>query len=55
LVKNNVTTLQHPQYSSDLAEDEFLLVSSIEISTEGRRFCYATDIIKNATKELKRL
>jgi len=32
----------------------FLAVPSTEFSIEGWRFCDANDIIKNATKELKR-
>jgi hypothetical protein len=32
LVKNNVTTLEHPSYSSDLIPGDFLLVPSTEIS-----------------------
>ena len=35
LSKNNVTTLQHPPYSSGLAAADFLLVLSTEISIEG--------------------
>jgi transposase len=35
LVKNNVTTLEHPTYSSDLIPADFLPVPSSEISTEG--------------------
>jgi len=40
--------LEHPPYSPDLAAADFYLL-------KGRRFCNATDIIKNATEELKRL
>jgi hypothetical protein len=42
LVTDNVTTLQHPQFSSDLAEADFLPVPSTEISIEGTTplLCY---------------
>jgi hypothetical protein len=55
LTKNNVTTLEHSSYSSHLAPADFYLFPGLKSSLKGRRFCYATDIIKNATKELKRL
>ena len=35
LAKNNVTTLEHPPYSPDLAATEFLPGPSREISFEG--------------------
>jgi hypothetical protein len=55
LSKNNVTTLQHHLYSSDLAAAHFYPFTQLKSSLKGRRFCDATDFIKNATKELKRL
>jgi len=35
LLKNNVTTLEHPPYSSNLIPADFLPVPSTEINTEG--------------------
>jgi hypothetical protein len=55
LSKNNVATLQHPPYYFDLAAADFYLFSQLKSALKGRRFCGATDITKNATKELKRL
>jgi hypothetical protein len=50
--KNNA---QHPPYSPDLTAANFYLFPKIKSALKGRRFCDATDIIKNATEELKRL
>jgi hypothetical protein len=47
LAKNNVTTLEHPLYSP-------VCILFLPALKEWR-FCGATDIIKNATEELKRL
>ena len=55
LTKNYVTTLQHPPYSPDLAPADFYLFPGLKSALMGRRFCDATDIIKNQTEELKRL
>jgi transposase len=55
LTKNNVTTLEHPPYSPDLAPADFYLFPQLISALKGVRFCDATDIIKNATEELKRL
>jgi len=46
LVKNNVTTLEHPV--------DFYLFPRLKSALNGWRFFSALDIIKNATKELKR-
>jgi len=54
LAENNETTLELSPYSPDLAPADFLPVSSTEISIEKTVFCYAIDIIKNVTEELKR-
>jgi len=51
--KNNVKTPEHP--STDLAPADFCLFPPPKQAQKGRRFCDATDFIKNATKELKRL
>jgi hypothetical protein len=53
--KNNVTTLEHPPYPRDLAAVDFYLFPGRKSAMKGRRFCDATDIIKNAMEELKRL
>jgi hypothetical protein len=55
LANNNVTTPEHPSYSPDLAAANFYLFPRLNSALKGWRFCDATDIIKNAMKELKRL
>jgi transposase len=55
VAQNNVTTLEHPPYSPDLAAADFCLFSRLKSALKGRRCCDATDIIKNVTEELKRL
>ena len=55
LAKNGVTTFGHPLYSSDLAPADLYLFPSLKSALKRRRFCDATDIIKNSTEELKRL
>ena len=52
--KNNVTSLKHPPYYSDLTPADFYLFPRLELASKGRRFCDSTDI-KNAMGELKRL
>jgi len=42
-------------YSPDLAPADFHLFPSLKSALKGRRFCDATDIIENATEELKGL
>jgi hypothetical protein len=54
LAKNKVTTLLHPPYSPDLDTAGIYLFPRVKSAVKGRRFCGATDIIKNATEELKR-
>jgi len=49
-----VTTLEHPPYSPDLATGDFYLLPPLKSSLKGRRFYGVTEIIKNATEELKR-
>jgi hypothetical protein len=51
----NVTALACTLYSPDLAQADFYLLPRLKSAMKGRCFCHATDIIKNATKELKRL
>ena len=55
LAKSNVTTLEHPPYSGGLVTAEFYLLPRLKSALKGTRFCDATDIITNATDELKRL
>jgi len=50
LAKNNVTTLENPPNSSDLAPaDFFFLFVQMKSSLTGWRLYDATDITKNAT------
>ena len=55
LAKSSVTTLDHPPYSHNLAAADFYLFPLLKSALNGQLFCDATDIIKNATEELKRL
>ena len=55
LAKNNVTILENPPYPSDMAPADFYLFARLKSALKGRRFCDATDVIKNATEELKRV
>ena len=55
LTKNKVMTLEYPPYSADLTAVDFYLFPRLKSALKGRRYCDATDIIKNATAELKRL
>jgi len=50
-----VTTLEHPPYSPDLAAADFYLLPRLKSGLKVRRFCIATDTIRNAMEELKRL
>jgi hypothetical protein len=53
LAKNNVTTLEHTPYSPDLAAADFYLFARMKSARKGRRIGDTTDVIKNATEELK--
>jgi hypothetical protein len=55
LAKNNVTTLEHLPHSPDLAAAEFYMFHQLKLVLKRPNVCDATDIIKNATGELKRL
>ena len=46
-------TLENPPYLSDLAAADFYLFARLKSALKGRRFCDATDVIKNATKDLQ--
>jgi transposase len=54
LRKNDVTTLEKPPYTSGLATAYFCLFTWLITASKRWRFCDANNIIKNATKELKR-
>jgi hypothetical protein len=53
--KNNVTILEPPPYSPDLAVADFYLFPRLKSALKGQCFCDATDIIKKATEGLKSL
>jgi len=55
LAKNNVTILEHPSYSPDLAAADFYLFPPLKKAFKTESFRDVNDIIKNATEELKRL
>jgi len=55
LTKKNVTTLEHPTHSPDLAPADFYLFPGQKSALKLWRFRAASSIIKNATEELKRL
>jgi len=54
LAKNYVTKLEHPPCSPDMTPADLYLILRQKSTFKGRRFCYATDTIENATEELKR-
>jgi hypothetical protein len=53
LAKTNVTTLKDPPYAPDLAPPDFHLFYRLKSALNGRRCFAATDVIKNASEELK--
>ena len=55
LAKNNMKTLQPPPYSLHLAPADFCFFPRLKSALKARDFCDATDMIKNATEELKML
>jgi hypothetical protein len=55
LVKYKVKTLEILHYSPDPAATIFYLFPRLKTTMKRRHFCDASDIIKNATEELKRL
>lgn len=55
LTKGNMTTLEHSQTSPDLVSADFYLFPTLKSALKGRSFHDATDIIRNAMEELKRL
>jgi hypothetical protein len=50
-----VKTLEHSPFSPDLLPPDFLRFPQIKPKLKEQRFCVATNIIKNATEEPKRL
>lgn len=55
LAKHNVTTLEHPPYSPDLAPPDFYLFPRLKMALKGRRFADSSEVIENATERLKEL
>jgi transposase len=55
LAKNNVTILEHPPNSPDFAPADSDLIPPLKSVFRGWSFRDASDIIKNATEELKSL
>ena len=49
LGKNNVTALEYPPHSPDRAAADRYLFLRLKSALMGRRFCDASDVIKNAT------
>jgi hypothetical protein len=49
LATNNVTTLEDPPLSPDLAAADFYLFRGLKSELKGRGFGDATDLNKNAT------
>jgi hypothetical protein len=55
LAQNNVTTLEHPPYCPNLVAANFHLLPPLKSAFKVHRVYIATDIIRNATYDLKRL
>jgi histone-lysine N-methyltransferase SETMAR len=55
LSKEQCDKLEHPPYSPDIATGDSCLFPRLKSALKGRRFCYATVIIKNAMEEMKML
>jgi transposase len=55
LSNNNVTTPELPPYSPELVPADFFLFPQMKSALKEQRFCVATDIINNATEQLKSL
>jgi len=49
-----MTTLEIPSHYPDLAPADFYLYPLLKLALKGLRFSHATNVIKNATEELKR-
>jgi len=55
LAKNNVTTLEYPLYSPDLAPADFYLFPPPKSEFKGQCICDATEIIKSVEEQVARL
>jgi hypothetical protein len=55
LAKSSMTTLEHLLFSPDVAALDLCQFPRLKSAWQGRCFCDASDLIKNATEELKRL
>jgi hypothetical protein len=55
LAKNDLTTVRHPTYTPDLAAADLYMFPQLKSALKEQRLCDTTDMIKNATEELKRL
>ena len=53
LATKQITVLEHPAYSPDLAPNVFFLFPKIKEILKGRNFDYIDDIRSNATAGLK--
>jgi hypothetical protein len=47
--------MEHYPYDPDLVPADFYLFPRLTSALKERRFCDATDIVRNATEELKSL
>jgi hypothetical protein len=52
---STMTTLEHPRFPPDLAQNGFYPFRQLKSVMKERHFCDVTIIIKNATEGLKRL
>ena len=55
LAKKQCDNMEHSPVSPDQAAADFYMYHQLKSAMKGRRFCVATEIIKNATEELKML
>ena len=55
LTERNIATLEHPQYSPDLAPCDFFFFSKIKSALKETHFCDIDSIKKAATTELKKI
>ena len=54
LIKEQCDNPGHPPLLSWLTSTDFYLFPRMKLTLKGRCYCHTTDIIKNATEELKR-
>jgi hypothetical protein len=50
-----MTTQEHILYYPEMVAADFYLFPPLKSALKGRNFCDVTNIIKNATEDLKRL